>query len=261
MCKDTHFHGGSATNSRPDTLKSRENPESRPRSLGFPELRIIAQAAYDLIIGAPDALSAHDRSGKVGELFYPQTLPNDQRRLGSMLSIIIRSLDEHLRREQLLDGPALHEDTRRLIVADVIASAHLQSKDLGYLQKKIDEWYPKGEFVEEGFSDEVLKSAVPATEAGTAAFLGKGRKTDERRFKLEDALGGAAGEEFRQAYGTLEAVIHGAAFTIESAISPNEWDGAKGFHPVAHALRDAFYTFNNNLRPMLKGEVVMKGEG
>lgn len=199
--------------------------------LGFAELRIIAQAAYDITL---DASAASERSEKVGQLFYPQNLPSDQRRLGGMLVVTIKNLDESFRRKELFGGPALAEDTRRLLVADVVASAHLQARDLGWLQKIIDGWYP-------------AEDAPAKAEAGE-------RAPESTMFSFERVLGGHMAHELREAYSTLYSVTHGVIWL-------NETDNGADYPGGINPLQTALYAFSKVMDPLFKGEVAMKGEG
>lgn len=211
--------------------------------LDFSALRILAQGAYNLAMEkVAGNLAAADCSAQIGELFYPQNLPGDQRRLGGMIGLSILSLDAKFRKKEILGGPALHEDTRRLLVADVIASAHLQVKDLGFLHKKIEEWYPV-ESVEETFSEETLRSAIPDK---TQPALKPGQL-----FNLERVLGCKVGDPLRASYAVLQVTVFGAMWLLDGA------DEGVG----SHALQVALHNFTTALDPILKGEVTVKGEG
>lgn len=216
----------------------------------FAELRCLAQAAYDTVIENPSKDCAHG----VGGIFYPTVLDNDKRRLGGLIALSIKSLDDHFKNRELFGGPALAADTRRLLVADVVASAHLQARDLGWLDKIIKAWYPDGAAPASPAPEPTRKKSVYLGSAFDAPAPPK-PPAAPAMFSLEKALGVPVGDKIRNTYANLYAVIHGTICLNEMANGMDDVPGG------VDALQQSLYAFAKVMDPIFKGEVAMKGEG
>lgn len=229
-----------------DNITSKQSSEGGLfDKLAFPERRTMALAAYDIAIKQQDVLEPAGQL--IGELWYPGLLPQNQRQHGSIVAVTILSLDKNLREKNLFGGPALCEDTRRLLVADILASAYQQSKDWGKVHNKIKEWYPEGSGAPLFPIEAYLKPEAFAEQMAKS-----------RTFRLEKVLGVQFGDNLRETYATLFAVIHGTLWLMDADHGSPETRNEPG---QVSALQNALYKFANVIDPLFKGEVVMVGEG
>lgn len=130
----------------------------------LPDLRIMFMAAYDKT-KAPhfDGVTVGDVGGQIGELFYPTMLPRDHRRMGGLIMTLILTLDERLQRWELFGGPAFDTETRRHMITDILASAHLYAKSIGDMYHVVLKWFPKDRFESEFEKSTLAAGKVPPT--------------------------------------------------------------------------------------------------